>query len=66
MHHKRRRPKNRRAGCLMCKPWKGNGAIGERNRFWVPKVGGRNDVTDRWTTSSKYKPSERRKLQREE
>jgi hypothetical protein len=24
-HHKRRRPKNRRAGCLMCKPWKANG-----------------------------------------
>jgi len=25
-HHKRRRPKNRRAGCLLCKPWKVNGA----------------------------------------
>ena len=25
MHHKRRRPKNRRAGCLLCKPHKGNG-----------------------------------------
>jgi len=25
MHHKRRRPKNRRSGCLMCKPWKVNG-----------------------------------------
>ena len=25
-HHKRRRPKNRRAGCLMCKPQKANGA----------------------------------------
>jgi len=24
-HHKRRRPKNRRAGCLLCKPWKMNG-----------------------------------------
>jgi hypothetical protein len=23
---KRRRPKNRRAGCLLCKPWKANGA----------------------------------------
>ena len=22
MHHKRKRPKNRRAGCLLCKPWK--------------------------------------------
>lgn len=26
MNHKRRRPKNRRAGCLMCKPHKMNGA----------------------------------------
>lgn len=26
MNHKRRRPKNRRAGCLMCKPNKANGA----------------------------------------
>lgn len=24
-NHKRKRPKNRRAGCLMCKPWKMNG-----------------------------------------
>ena len=22
MHHKRRRPRNRRAGCKLCKPWK--------------------------------------------
>jgi hypothetical protein len=25
-HHKRRRPKNRRAGCLWCKPHKANHA----------------------------------------
>lgn len=25
MNHKRGRPKNRRAGCLLCKPHKGNG-----------------------------------------
>lgn len=25
-HHKRGRAKNRRAGCLLCKPWKANGA----------------------------------------
>ena len=25
MHHKRGRPKNRRAGCLLCKPQKANG-----------------------------------------
>ena len=24
-HHKRYRPKNRRSGCLLCKPWKVNG-----------------------------------------
>lgn len=24
-NHKRGRPKNRRAGCLLCKPWKANG-----------------------------------------
>ena len=30
MNHKRRRPKNRRAGCLMCKPWKVNGFQTER------------------------------------
>jgi hypothetical protein len=28
MNHKRRRPKNRRSGCLMCKPHKMNGAKG--------------------------------------
>jgi hypothetical protein len=25
MNHKRKRPRNRRAGCKMCKPWKING-----------------------------------------
>ena len=25
MHHKRRKPRNIRAGCKMCKPWKING-----------------------------------------
>lgn len=29
-HHKRRRAKNRRAGCLFCKPHKGNGTKGTR------------------------------------
>jgi len=27
-HHKRRRPKSRRAGCLCCKPHKANGVKG--------------------------------------
>ena len=26
MHHKRKRPKSSRAGCLLCKPHKSNGA----------------------------------------
>jgi hypothetical protein len=25
MHHKRRRNRNARAGCKLCKPWKANG-----------------------------------------
>lgn len=25
MNHKRRRPRNQRAGCKLCKPWKMNG-----------------------------------------
>ncbi len=29
-HHKRKRPKNRRAGCLLCKPWKVNGFAKDR------------------------------------
>ena len=28
MNHKRKRPKNRRAGCLLCKPRKANGSKG--------------------------------------
>ncbi len=30
MHRKRGRPKNRRAGCLLCKPHKANGIKGRR------------------------------------
>jgi hypothetical protein len=32
MNHKRGRPKNRRAGCLMCKPHKMNGLKGQRRK----------------------------------
>ena len=32
-HHKRRRPKNRRAGCLLCKPWKANGMKRSRKQL---------------------------------
>ena len=30
MNHKRKRPKNQRAGCLMCKYWKVNGYSTEK------------------------------------
>ena len=30
MHHKRGRPRNRRSGCKLCKPWKVNGFRTER------------------------------------
>lgn len=30
MHHKRKRPKSSRAGCLMCKPWKHQRVGGKR------------------------------------
>lgn len=30
MHHKRKRSRNRRAGCKLCKPWKVNGYKTER------------------------------------
>ncbi len=41
MHHKRKRPKNARAGCLLCKPHKANGGcvahknmrLGNRRRY---------------------------------
>lgn len=33
MNHKRKRPKNRRAGCLMCKPWKMNGWGNKKDCF---------------------------------
>ena len=32
MHHKRHRPRNGRAGCKMCKPWKVNGVRSESHR----------------------------------
>jgi hypothetical protein len=30
MNHKRKRPRNARAGCKLCKPWKVNGFCNER------------------------------------
>lgn len=34
MHHKKRRPKNRRAGCKLCRPWKINGAKESYHSVW--------------------------------
>lgn len=36
MNHKRGRPKNRRAGCLLCKPHKMNGW--NKNKFEVGRL----------------------------
>ena len=47
MNHKRKRPKNRRAGCLMCKPHKMNGfndeAIGCNSKYGGAR-GARNKI----------------------
>jgi hypothetical protein len=48
-HHKRHRPKNRRAGCLLCKPHKMNGASGA-DIFRISelrRIGGRTRRVDR-------------------
>jgi hypothetical protein len=37
MNHKRKRPKNRRAGCLMCKPHKASGAKQAEKPQYVPR-----------------------------
>jgi hypothetical protein len=50
MNHKRRRSKNARAGCLLCKPHKANGAK-DREPIAVRRAlqddGGRNDESRR-------------------
>lgn len=48
MHHKRRRPKNRRAGDLGTKPWKVNGVGRMGSNYYEYRL----------------KPSERRRIQR--
>ena len=47
MNHKRGRPKNRRAGCLMCKPHKMNGAGGLKSK--IHKTGFGNVRKDKGT-----------------
>lgn len=45
MNHKRGRPKNRRAGCLMCKPHKMNGA--KKGDDWTTRRQRRADASYR-------------------
>jgi len=52
MNHKRRRPRNRRAGCKLCKPWKVNGfaterADGEKHSDHVRRMTARDDAETR-------------------
>ena len=51
MNHKRGRPKNRRAGCLFCKPHKANGA---KNRV-LPRDARRTEPT-RSTDNDAFDP----------
>lgn len=46
MNHKRGRAKNQRAGCLICKPWKINGA--KKNIGWVGKQQAKQDEADQF------------------
>lgn len=48
-HFKRGRAKNRRSGCLLCKPWKANGAkasVRDTHQEIVAKISEREQVTD--------------------
>lgn len=47
-HHKRKRPKNRRAGCLMCKPHKANGA--DKRTMQDRKADESQKEQQQWTT----------------
>jgi hypothetical protein len=40
-HHKRKRPKNRRAGCLLCKWHKANGTKGTKSAQTLQELKGR-------------------------
>jgi hypothetical protein len=54
-HHKRKRPKNQRAGCLMCKPWKMNG-FGQGK----PDAESASDHRRRWVAESEVKEFRRK------
>lgn len=46
MNHKRGKPKNARAGCLLCKPWKGNGMHYDTHRDELAKESLQQDLRD--------------------
>lgn len=51
MNHKRKRPRNSRAGCKLCKPWKVNGfsterVDGERHSDHVRRMTAKEDARD--------------------
>jgi hypothetical protein len=47
LNHKRRRPKNRRGGCLLCKPWKANGGSRRDTPCPANQLRGMRDGTTR-------------------
>jgi len=57
-HHKRRRPKNRRSGCLLCKPHKANG-IKKRKFVSASGVPTRCDLARTWKQEARGQIAER-------
>ena len=49
MHHKRKRARNARARCKLCKPWKANGVRNER-----PDGESFSDYRRRFTPQERY------------
>ena len=49
-HHKRKRPKHQRAGCLSCKPWKDERAS-------------KSPTASNYMGDNMYTPAERRKME---
>ena len=58
-HHKRRRPKNRRAGCLACKPHKANGVKKRANLSGPANWSGWSGLTRTWKQEARAAISER-------
>jgi hypothetical protein len=52
-HHKRKRSKNRRSGCLLCKPWKMNGFAKNRSDAESLSDHRRRDSADREVEQSR-------------